>query len=46
MRLGDISDKTVEAVGESMARARKANVARDASGCKAALADAQKALPN
>ena len=46
VRLNEISEKAVEAVGEAMARARKADVAGDMASCKEALADAQKALAN
>jgi hypothetical protein len=46
VRLGDISEKTVQAVGEAMTRARKADLAGDASSCEAALAEVRKALNN
>ena len=46
VRLNDISEKAVEAVGQAMARARKADVAGDTASCKGALADVQKALNN
>jgi hypothetical protein len=44
VRLGDISEKTVQAVGEAMARARKADLSGDTAGCNGALAEARKAL--
>jgi hypothetical protein len=44
VRLGDISEKMVQAVGEAMARARKADFAGDTAGCEAALAEVRKAL--
>jgi hypothetical protein len=46
VRLGDISEKTVQAVGEAMARARKADLAGDTAGCEGALAEVRKALNN
>jgi hypothetical protein len=46
VRLGDISASAVAATGEAMARARKADIAGDAAGCEADLADAEKALGN
>jgi hypothetical protein len=46
VKLGEVSQKTVQAVGEAMARARKADLAGDLTGCEQALADAQRALGN
>jgi hypothetical protein len=44
VRLGDISEKTVQAVGQAMARARKADLAGDTASCEAALAEVREAL--
>jgi hypothetical protein len=44
VKLGDIPAKTVQAIEDAMARARKADLAGDRIGCEQALADAQRAL--
>jgi hypothetical protein len=43
-KLGDVSSNTVEVVEAAMARARKADLANDKSGCEQALADVQRAI--
>ena len=42
--LGEVSSRAVQTVAAAMARARAADLAGDQSGCKHALADAQRAL--
>jgi hypothetical protein len=44
IELGDVSRKTVQAVGVAMARARKADLAGEMGTCEQALADARRAL--
>ena len=44
VKLGDVSQKKAQAVGEAMARARKADLAGDNTDCEQALAEAQRAL--
>jgi hypothetical protein len=44
VKLGDISAKTVQAIEDAMARARKADLAGDKIGCEQALVDAQNAI--
>ncbi len=46
VKLGDVSQKVVRAVGEAMASARKADLAGEKTGCEEALADAQRLLAN
>lgn len=46
VKLGDVSQKIVQAVGEAVARARNADLAGDETGCEQALADAQRAMDN
>jgi hypothetical protein len=43
-KLGDISPETIQAIEDSMDRARKADLAGDGSGCEKALAEVKKAL--
>jgi hypothetical protein len=43
-KLGEVSSHTVEVVEAAMARARKADLANDKSGCEQALADVQRAI--
>lgn len=44
VKLGDISARTVQTVGEAMVRARKADQTGDMVGCEQALAEVNKAL--
>jgi hypothetical protein len=46
VKLGDISAQTVQAVGDAMARARKADLAGDKAGCEQALSDVKKTMGN
>jgi hypothetical protein len=43
-KLGEVSQLTVAAVGQGMARARAADAAGDANACEKALADVQRAI--
>ena len=43
-KLGEVSQLTVAAVGQGMARARAADAAGDANACEKALADVQRAV--
>ncbi len=43
-KLGDISPETTQAIEDSMARARKADLAGDKNGCEKALSEVKKAL--
>jgi hypothetical protein len=43
-KLGDVSSRTVQVVEAAMARARKADLAGDKSGCDQALADVRQAI--
>jgi hypothetical protein len=43
-KLGEVSELTVAAVGQGMARARAVDAAGDASACEKALADVQRVI--
>jgi hypothetical protein len=43
-KLGEVSQLTVAALGQGMARARAADTVGDANACEKALADVQRAI--
>ena len=44
VKLGDVSQAKVQKVGEAMARARKADLAGDKSGCEKALSEVRRVI--